>query len=74
MSAAPLAKINLSYFDGCRLRSRDRLFEAVDVIAGLDQVRTLGPNQTSQLMTPDSTLDCPNLCHFRSSLLTAALA
>ena len=54
------ARINLSDFDGCRLRSSIQPFDAVDVTAGLDEVRTLGFNQTSELMSPDSASGCPN--------------
>ncbi len=43
------ARVNLSDFDVCRLRSCVRPFDAVDITAGLDEVRTLGPNQTSEL-------------------------
>jgi hypothetical protein len=42
------ARVNLSDFDVCRLRSCVRPFDAVDITAGLDEVRTLGPNQTSE--------------------------
>jgi len=41
------ARVNLSDFDVCRLRSCVRPFDAVDITAGLDEVRTSGPNQTS---------------------------
>ena len=44
----------LSDFDVCRLRSWVRPFDAVDITAGLDEVRTLGPNQTSELVSPDN--------------------
>jgi len=44
------ARVNLSDFDVCRLRSCVRPFDAVDITAGLDEVRTLGPNQTSELV------------------------
>ena len=43
------ARINLSDFDGCRLRSCVWPFDVVDVTAGLDEVRTLGPKQASEL-------------------------
>ena len=49
------ARVNLSDFDVCRLRSCVRPFDAVDITAGLDEVRTLGPNQTSELVSPDNT-------------------
>lgn len=39
-------------------------FDAVDVTAGLDEIRTLGPNQTSELVSPDSTSGCPNFSSF----------
>ena len=42
------ARVNLSDFDVCRLWSCVRPFDAVDITAGLDEVRTLGPNQTSE--------------------------
>ena len=41
------ARVNLSDFDVCRLRSCVRPFDAVDNTAGLDEVRALGPNQIS---------------------------
>jgi len=47
------ARINLSDFDGCRLRSCVRPFDAVDGTAGLDEIRTLGPKQASELVSPD---------------------
>ena len=53
------ARVNLSDFDVYRLRSCFRPFEAVFITAGLDQVRTLGPNQTSELVSPDRT-NTPN--------------
>jgi hypothetical protein len=58
------ARINLSDFDGCRSRLCVRPFDAVDVTAGLDEVRTLGPNQTSELVSPDSASGCPNFSSF----------
>ena len=45
-------------------RSCVRPFDAVDGTAGLDEVRTLGPNQTSELVSPDSTSGCPNFSSF----------
>ena len=48
------ARVNLSDFDVCRLRSCVRPFDAVDITAGLDEVRTLGPKQNSELVSPDS--------------------
>ena len=50
------AGVNLSDFDVCRLPSCVRPFDAVDITADLDEVRTLGPNQTSELISPDSAL------------------
>ena len=50
------ARVNSSDFDVCRSRSCARPFDAVDITAGLDEVRTLGPNQTSELISPDSAL------------------
>ena len=47
------ARVNLSDFDVCRLRSCVRPFDAVDNTAGLDEVRALGPNQISELVSPD---------------------
>lgn len=38
-------------FDGCRLRSCVGHFDAADVTTGLDEVRTLGLNQTAPLYT-----------------------
>ena len=58
------AGVNLSDFDGCRSRSCVQSFDAVDIAAGLDEVRTLGPNQTSELVSPDSASGCPNLSSF----------
>jgi hypothetical protein len=58
------ARVNLSDFDVCRLRSCVRPFDAVDITAGLDEVRTLGPNQTSELVSPDSASGCPNFSSF----------
>ena len=58
------ARVNLSDFDVCRLRSCVRPFDAVDITAGLDEVRTLGPNQTSELVSPDNTSGCPNFSSF----------
>ena len=55
---------NLSDFDGCRSRSCVQPFDAVDIAAGLDEVRTLGPNQTSELVSPDSASGCPNFSSF----------
>ena len=56
MDGSFYARVNLSDFDVCRLRSCVRPFDAVDITAGLDEVRTLGPNQTSELISPDSAL------------------
>jgi hypothetical protein len=58
------ARVNLSDFDICRLRSCVQSFDAGDITAGLDKVRTLGPNQTSELVSPDSTSGCPNFSSF----------
>ena len=58
------AGVNLSDFDVCRLPSCVRPFDAVDITAGLDEVRTLGPNQTSELVSPDSASGCPNFSSF----------
>lgn len=58
------ARVNLSDFDVCRLRSCVRPFDAVDNTAGLDEVRTLGPNQISELVSPDSASGCPNFSSF----------
>jgi hypothetical protein len=58
------ARVNLSDFDVCMLRSCVRHFDAVDITAGLDKVRTLGPNQTSGLASPDSASGCPNFSPF----------
>ena len=54
MDGSFYARVNLSDFDVCRLRSCVRPFDAVDITAGLDEVRTLGPNQISELVSPDS--------------------
>ena len=59
MDGSFYARVNLSDFDVCRLRSCVRTFDAVDITAGLDEVRTLGPNQTSELVSPDRT-NTPN--------------
>ena len=59
-----LCRVNLSDFDVCRLRSCVRPFDAVDNTAGLDEVRTLGPNQISELVSPDSASGCPNFSSF----------
>ncbi len=40
----------------------------------MDEVRTLGPIQTDDLVSPDTTTGCPNCGPFRSSSLTSALA
>ena len=32
----------------------------VDIIAGLDEVRTLGPNQICERVSPDRASGCPN--------------
>ena len=56
------ARVNLSDFDVCRLRSCVRPFDAVDITAGLDEVRTLGPNQTRELVSPDNTLGALRAC------------
>ncbi|GEM_PF-3089714 len=56
MDGSFYARVNLSDFDVCRLWSCVRPFDAVDITAGLDEVRTLGPNQTSELISPDSAL------------------
>ena len=58
------ARLNLSDFEVCRLRSCVRPFDAVDITAGLDEVRTLSPNQTSELVSPDSASGCPNSSSF----------
>ena len=58
------ARVNLSDFDVCRLRSCVRPFDAVDNTAGLDEVRALGPNQISELVSPDSASGCPNFSSF----------
>jgi hypothetical protein len=58
------ARVNLSDFDVCRLRSCVRPFDAVDNTAGLDEVRTLGPNQICELVSPDSASGCPNFSSF----------
>ena len=58
------ARVNLSDFDVCRLRSCVRPFDAVDNTAGLDEVRALGPNQISELVSPDSASGCPNFSFF----------
>jgi hypothetical protein len=58
------AKVNLSVSDVCRLRSCVRPFDAVDITAGLDEVRTLGANQTSELVSPDSASGCSNFSPF----------
>lgn len=58
------ARIKSSDFDVCRLRSCVRPFDAIDVAAGLDEVRTLGPNQTSEVVSPDSASGCPNFSSF----------
>jgi hypothetical protein len=63
------ARVNLSDFDVCRLRSCVRPFDAVDITAGLDEARTLGPNQTSELVSPDSTSGCANFSSFDHSHL-----
>ena len=36
----------------------------VDIIAGLDEVSTLGPNQISERISPDRTSGCPNFGSF----------
>ena len=59
-----LQRLSLSDFDGCRLRFCVRPFNAVDGTAGLDETRALGPNQTSDLVSPDSTSGCPNFSSF----------
>ena len=46
MDVSFYARIKLSDFDVCRLRSCVRPFDAVDITAGLDEGHTLGPNQT----------------------------
>ena len=51
MDGSSYARVNLSDFDVCRLRSCVRPFDAVDNTAGLDEVPSLGPNQTSELMS-----------------------
>ena len=43
MDGPVYARVNLSDFDVCRLRSCVRPFDAVDVTAGLDEVRVPGP-------------------------------
>ena len=60
MDGSFYARVNLSDFDVCRLRSCVRPFDAVDNTAGLDEVRALGPNQISELVSPDSASGCPN--------------
>ena len=49
-------------FAGCGHVSRP--FDAVDNTAGLDEVRALGPNQISELVSPDSASGCPNFSSF----------
>ena len=56
MDGSFYARVNLSDFDVCRLRSCVRPFDAVDITAGLDEVRTLGPNQTSESCKPRQCL------------------
>ncbi len=56
MDGSFYARVNLSDFDVCRLRSCVRPFDAVDNTAGLDEVRALGPNQISELVSPDRVL------------------
>ena len=68
MDGSFYARVNLSDFDVCRLRSCVRPFDAVDITAGLDEVRTLGPNQTSELVGPDNTF-----CSLRDSPLSVRL-
>ena len=70
------ARIKLSGFVVCRLRSCVRPFDAVGIAAGLDEVRTLGPNQINGLVRPDSSEDWPveflrRLCglHHEASVL-----
>ena len=58
------ARVNLSDFDVFRLRSCVLPFDAVDITAGLDEVRTLGLNQTSELVSPGSASGCPNFSSF----------
>ena len=59
MDGSFYARVNLSDFDVCRLRSCVRLFDAVDNTAGLDEVRTLGPNQTSELVDAAKQMRTP---------------
>jgi hypothetical protein len=47
-------------FDKCGVRSCVRPFDAVILIAGPDEVRVPGPNQTIELLCPDSTSGCPD--------------
>ena len=53
------ARVFLTDGDRCRLRSFVRPVGAVLVTAGLDEVRVPGPNQTIELIRPDSTSGCP---------------
>jgi hypothetical protein len=49
------ARVLLSDFDHCGLRSCVRPVGAVHVTAGPDEVRLPGPYQTIELLRPDST-------------------
>jgi hypothetical protein len=48
------------------------LFDAVHLTAGLDEVRV--PNQTNELLSPDSTSGVPGCGPVQSSSITFALA
>lgn len=47
-----------------KVRSSVQHFDGFDITADLDEVRTLGPNQTSELVSPDNTSGCPNFSSF----------
>ncbi len=49
-------------------------FYVVYGTAGPDEVRTLGPNQASELVSPDSASRRPNFSSLHSSSLASALA